>query len=71
MGGALLTDEEKHRFSEWLQIQIDSCKGMAEQMEKMTGPVGQELAKRERIKAAAFMVVYKDINSGETMEIAG
>jgi len=69
MSGYLLTDEEKHRFSQWLQLQIDSCKQMGEQMAKMAGPVGEELAKRERLKAAAFTVVYREINSGETMEI--
>jgi len=69
MGGALLTDEEKRRFSEWLQIQIDSGKGMAEQMEKMSGAVGAELVKREQIKIAAYLVVYKEINSGESWQV--
>jgi len=71
MSAYLLTDEEKHRFSQWLQLQIDSCKQMGEQMAKMGGPVGAELVKRERAKAAAFTLVYREINSGETMEIGG
>jgi hypothetical protein len=70
MSGYLLTDEEKHRFSQWLQLQIESCKAMSEQMEKMAGPVGEQLAKRERLKVAAFTLVYREINSGETMEIS-
>lgn len=69
MSGYLLTDAEKHRFSQWLQLQIESCKAMAEQMEKMAGPIGEELAKRERLKGAAFLIVYREINSGEKMEI--
>lgn len=69
MSGYLLTEQEKHRFSQWLQLQIDSYKQMAQQMEKMTGPVGGELVKREQMKIAAFTIVYREINSGETMEI--
>lgn len=70
MTGYLLTEPEKQRFSQWLQLQIESCKAMAEQMAKMAGPIGEELVKREKIKIAAFTLVYREINSGETMTIS-
>jgi hypothetical protein len=69
MSGYLLTDEEKHRFSQWLQLQIESCQAISEQMAKMQGPVGEQLVKREHLKVAAFTLVYNEINSGEAVEI--
>lgn len=63
----LLTDQEKRRFSDWLELQIYSGTQMVEQFEKLRVP--PELIKRERVNIAAFQLVLRYINSGETVQV--
>lgn len=67
----LLTPEEKHRFSQWLTLQIDSSKGMLEQFKNLAPALGDALIKREKTKLAGYMIVLQDIQEGESMTIGG
>lgn len=70
-GGLLLTAQERDRFAAWLQLEIETSRGMLEQFEKVGGPGMDIIAKRERTKIAGFVIVLNDIHSGETFAIGG
>ncbi len=65
----LLDRHEKDRFGSWCEMQASTCEGMAAQMDKMLTGVTDSLAKRERMKAAAFKIVANEIMSGEEMSV--
>lgn len=65
--GLLLDEQEKRRFSEWLRLQIETSKGMQEQMKKLNLP--EAVMKRETVEQAACTVVLRMIESGETLTL--
>ncbi len=68
MAKAILEEDEKKRFLEWLNIQIDTSRGMAEQMEKMFG-LTSPLTKQERLRLAGFEIVARYIMEGESFTV--
>ena len=66
----ILDDRERQKFIEWLEMTAETCRGMAEQMEKLPSPAMQELIKRERFKAAACLLIASDLKGAEVMTIA-
>lgn len=67
----LLTDKERERFAGYCERSAESAKQMIAQMEKMPGPAMEEMTRREKQKATAFLIVAADLRSGETMSIEG
>lgn len=65
----LLTDKERTRFVKWLEMTASNCTGMAKQCELLSGPAISEIAKREKIKAAACLLIACDLQSAESMTI--
>ena len=67
MSGLLLTEAERIRFAEWLELQAETAKGMAHQMEKMSiMPAMIELEKR---RIAAYLLVASGLRNTETMTV--
>jgi len=64
----LLTDAERARFAEYLEAESTSADAIGEQMAKLGG-LPAELAKRERIYAAACRMVAAKLRPGEAMTI--
>ena len=60
----LLTREECNRFADWLEQEMQSDKGMAEQARKL-GPVGEVMAKRLETHAVACFVILKGLRKTE------
>ena len=69
MSRFLLDEKETERFAAYCEQTAAASKGMIEQFEKMPGPVGVELAKREKQQIAAFLIVAEYLRSGETMTL--
>lgn len=67
----LLTDDERLRFTEYLDLESESAKGIAEQMEKLAGPAGQVLAKQERLYAAAARLIADRLRSTDSFVVSG
>jgi len=65
----LLDDKERQKFIAWLEITAETCKGMAEQMEKLPSPAMTELVKKEKIKAGACLLIANDLRSAESLTI--
>lgn len=63
----ILTDEEKDRFCAYLEQVIESSRGIATQMEKLSLPA--TLISREKILASAALVILNDLRSAEKMTI--
>jgi hypothetical protein len=64
-----LTDQERQRFADWLEMEADSNEGLAAQMDKIAGPMMGEVSKRQRIEAAAMRLIAKRLRSTESMSI--
>ena len=64
----LLTNDERQKFAQWLEILAASNKGIAEQA-KALGPVGEIIAKRELIEAAAAILIADKLRATETVSI--
>jgi len=67
MGLLLLEPNEKRRFASWLRLQIETSKGMQEQLAKLVLP--KALIDREKQEQAACVIVLRMIESGEDVEI--
>ena len=65
----ILDDKDKIKFIKWLEITAETCKGMAEQIESIPGVHMVELAKREKIKAGACLLIAHDLLNSELMTI--
>lgn len=61
----LLKADERRKFAEYCRQQADTCRKMAEQLLKLPHGPTEAMAKRERIKAAAFEVIAMDLESVE------
>lgn len=65
----LLTEQEKKKFTEYLEQEIMSANMLVEQMEKMRVP--QQLVMENKALASACRIVRNRINSGESFSVGG
>lgn len=65
----LLTEQEKKKFTEYLEQEIISADLMVEQMGKMRVP--QQLIMENKALANACRIVRNRINSGESFSVGG
>lgn len=57
-----LDSRQRLIFMEWCKSQAETCRAMADQMEKlMVNALSDQLSKRERQKAAAFTIVAMEL----------
>lgn len=62
----ILDTRERLKFMEYCKSQADSCKAIAEQLEKNCAHVlGDQVGKRERSKAAAYCIVAMELAAVE------
>ena len=66
----LLSDEERNRFASWLELEIESSKGMIEQFKKL-GQIGETLIKRETVEMQAALIIARKLRSIESFSIEG
>ena len=59
----ILELRERLRFIEYCKTQAESSKAIARQLEKMPGPAGEEMVKREKMKAAGYSIVAMELSS--------
>ena len=60
--GNLLDPRQRLVFMEWCKSQAETCRAMADQIEKlMANAMSDHLSKRERQKAAAFTIVAMEL----------
>ena len=58
----LLDPRQRLIFMEWCKTQADSCRAIADQIDKsMAHGMADQLSKRERQKAAAFTIVAMEL----------
>ena len=60
----LLSDQERKRFIEYLEVEVYSAEGIVTQMEKLPGVPKQLIEQNQRL-AAACKVLIKQLGSGE------
>ena len=65
----LLTDQERERFIQYLQLCAETSEGMAKEIAKLPGGGMEVLEKRERMKATAYRVILADLQSAEKMTL--
>lgn len=65
----LLSDTERRRFVEWLLLEATDANSMADQMEKMGGPAGPILARRERHYAVAATIIAERLSKTESVTV--
>lgn len=58
----MLTERDRHRFASYLEKSAASDQAIAAQAEKL-GPHGSEIARRNKIRAAAYLIVARDLRS--------
>ncbi len=60
----LLDQIQRLIFMEWCKTQADSCRAIADQIDKsMAHGMADQLSKRERQKAAAFSIVAMELSA--------
>lgn len=59
----LLSPQERERFAAWLENEAMTSRAIAEQMENMDSPISKDLARREKIYAAAAITVASKLRS--------
>ena len=64
-----MTNKERVVFIEWLEMTANTCQCMAEQMDKLSSPVMNEIIKRENIKASACLLISKELKNCQIMII--
>jgi len=58
----LLDSRQRLIFMEWCKTQAESCRAIADQIDKsMVDGIAGQLSKRERQKAAAFSIVAMEL----------
>jgi hypothetical protein len=65
----MLTDAERQKFADYLEMDAEGCDQLAIQMEKLPSPPTLQLAKQQRNLAMAERVVARKLRSTETMTI--
>lgn len=63
----LLTSQERDRFASWLEREIETGKGMLQQMEKM--PNMEPFIAKQKREMAAYLIVARVLRSTEDMTI--
>jgi hypothetical protein len=63
----LLTAQERDRFASWLERELETGKGMIQQMEKM--PNMQLFIDKQKREMAAYLIVARILRSTEDMTI--
>ena len=66
MSNLLLTEEERKRFGEYLEREINSAKIMLEQVKKLNIPPYE---KKLELDIIAFTIVHKYITNVETVTV--
>jgi hypothetical protein len=61
-----LTQEERDRFAAYLEMDAASSKAIAEQMVNLPGAAMAELVRRERIVAAACLLIAQRLRSTQS-----
>jgi len=61
----LLEGLERDIFIQWLEDTAETCRLMEKQLEKIGHPATTKLAKREKIKAAACILIANDLKRAE------
>lgn len=69
MSEFLLTNEEKQRFLEWLELQAESSRAMLKQFESLPSAVAEVMIRKEKRDLAGFIIVANHLRSGESMAI--
>lgn len=69
MSGFLLTDAERQRFLQWLEMQAESSKAMLAQFEKLSPALAETLAAKEKQELAGYLIVARVLRSSESMTI--
>ena len=65
----LLNDKERDRFAAYCEQTAFTSTGILEQLEKISGPVMDELMNREKQNIAAFKIVAIHLRSGESVTV--
>lgn len=65
----LLTAAERDRFATWLEREIETSKGMIQQMEKM--PNMRPFIDKYKREMTAYLIVARILRSTEDMTIGG
>lgn len=65
----LLTNEERQRFADYLEMDAESGEQLAAQMDKMKNPITDQLAKQHRIEAQAARIVARRLRAAQDMTI--
>jgi len=69
MSRLLLTEQERHRFADWLEMEAASSEGLALELDKLFGGSVAAIAKQHRMEAAASRLIAKKLRSIESMTI--
>ena len=64
----LLTDEERMRFADWLELEARTATGLIEQLEKL-GQYAAPLVAREKAEAAAARLIAAKLRGIQSMSI--
>ena len=67
----LLSDQERKRFSDWLLGEAEAADVLAQQADKIPSGMGATAAIRERVYAAACLLVVNRLKNTETMILKG
>lgn len=70
MSGFLLTDQERQRFIEYLEMEADSNDQMAGHLERIGGPAMLAVANMHRGESNALRIVAKRLKSIESITVA-
>jgi hypothetical protein len=63
----LLSSDDRKRFASYCRVASESCRKIAEQLDKLNMPVG--LVQRELQKSAAYSIVAIDLDRAESQTI--
>ena len=67
----ILDEAERRRFEAYCKVQADSAREMSNQFGRIIGgAIGEELAKREKQRAAAYAIVGLDLRSAEIVSVS-
>lgn len=70
MSGFLLTDAERQRFLQWLEMQAESSKAMLKQFESLPAKVAEAMMTKEKRELAGYLIVAHVLRSSESMSIS-
>lgn len=63
-----LTDQERRKFSRWLEQEADTQKQLIDQMEKL-GPGSAMFLPHMKTELAAMIIIYRKLDDVEVMSI--